>query len=106
MRVVLQRVSRASVSIAGETVGEIGGGLVLLVGFTDGDDGGLPAVDGRQGPGARVFSDEEGKMNLSLEDVEGDLLVVSQFTLYGDTRKGRRPSLCMRRPPEPADSPL
>lgn len=92
MRVVLQRVSRASVSISGRVVGEIGQGLALLVGFTEGDGEDAVRWMAEKIVGLRVFSDEEGKMNLSLSDVAGDLLVVSQFTLYGDTRKGRRPS--------------
>jgi D-tyrosyl-tRNA(Tyr) deacylase len=92
MRVVLQRVSEGSVSIAGRVVGEIQAGLVLLVGFSDEDvEENLDWMADKI-RGLRVFSDEDGKMNLSLEDVAGDLLVVSQFTLYGDTRKGRRPS--------------
>ena len=92
MRVVLQRVSEASVSIAGRVVGEIQDGLVLLVGFSDEDvEENLDWMADKI-RGLRVFSDEGGKMNLSLEDVAGDLLVISQFTLYGDTRKGRRPS--------------
>jgi len=102
MRVVLQRVSQASVSVSGEPVGEIGGGLVLLVGFTDGDDEDTLKWMADKVLGLRVFSDEEGKMNLSLEEVEGDVLVISQFTLYGDTRKGRRPSFVHAAPPEVA----
>jgi D-tyrosyl-tRNA(Tyr) deacylase len=92
MRVVLQRVSRASVSIAGEVVGQIGSGLVLLVGFTEGDVEETLRWMADKILGLRVFSDESGKMNLSLEDIGGDVLVISQFTLYGNTRKGRRPS--------------
>jgi D-tyrosyl-tRNA(Tyr) deacylase len=92
MRVVLQRVSEASVSIAGEVVGEIGAGLVLLVGFTGEDGDAELRWMAEKILGLRVFCDDEGKMNLSLQDVGGDLLVISQFTLYGDTRKGRRPS--------------
>jgi D-tyrosyl-tRNA(Tyr) deacylase len=92
MRVVLQRVSEASVSIDGRVVGEIQAGLVLLIGFSDEDvEENLDWMADKI-RGLRVFSDEDGKMNLSLEDVAGDLLVISQFTLYGDTRKGRRPS--------------
>ena len=98
MRVVLQRVSSGSVTIDGTVVGAIGQGLVLLVGFTEGD--GAEAL--RWIPdkiiGLRVFSDAEGKMNLSLEETDGDLLVVSQFTLYGDTQKGRRPSFIKAAP--------
>jgi D-tyrosyl-tRNA(Tyr) deacylase len=92
MRVVLQRVSEGSVSIAGEVVGEIGPGFVLLVGFTGEDGEAELRWMAEKILGLRVFSDDEGKMNLSLQDVGGDLLVISQFTLYGDTRKGRRPS--------------
>ncbi len=92
MRVVLQRVSEGRVTIQGSVVGEIGKGLVLLVGFTEGDDGEALRWMADKIVGLRIFSDQENKMNLSLEDVGGDLLVVSQFTLYGDTRKGRRPS--------------
>jgi D-tyrosyl-tRNA(Tyr) deacylase len=102
MRVVLQRVSQASVSIGGQVVGEIQGGLVLLVGFTDGDDEDTLRWMAAKVLGLRVFSDEEGKMNLSLEEIEGDVLVISQFTLYGDTRKGRRPSFIHAATPEVA----
>ena len=102
MRVVLQRVSRASVSISGRVAGEIGEGLVLLVGFTEGDDENTLRWMADKILGLRVFSDDDGKMNLSLEDVEGDVLVVSQFTLYGDTRKGRRPSFIRAAAPEVA----
>lgn len=92
MRVVLQRVLEASVEVGGKVVGAIGPGHLLLVGFTDGDGEEEVRWMAEKVVGLRVFEDEEGKMNLSLEDVSGDLLVVSQFTLYGDTRKGRRPS--------------
>lgn len=92
MRVVLQRVSSGSVTVDGEVVGEIGTGLVLLAGFTGGDDECILTWMADKIVGLRVFNDEHGKMNRSLEEVGGDLLVVSQFTLYGDTRKGRRPS--------------
>ena len=102
MRVVLQRVSRAEVRIEGRTVGRIGAGLLLLVGFTseDGDDD----VEwmAQKVAGLRVFADDEGKMNRSLEDIGGDVLVVSQFTLYGDVRKGRRPSFVHAAPPSVA----
>lgn len=102
MRVVLQRVSRGEVRIDGEAVGRIGKGHVLLVGFA-GDDG-AEQVEWMADKvvGLRVFADDEGKMNLSLEDVGGELLVVSQFTLYGDTRKGRRPSFVHAAAPEVA----
>ena len=102
MRVVLQRVSEASVTISGEVVGEIGTGLVLLVGFTEGDGEDALRWMADKVTGLRVFPDDEEKMNLSLHDVGGDLLVISQFTLYGDTRKGRRPSFVHAAPPEAA----
>ena len=92
MRVVLQRVSSGRVSIDGEVAGRIGQGLVLLVGFTAGDSEPTLRWMAEKIVGLRVFNDGAGKMNLSLDEVGGGLLVVSQFTLYGDTRKGRRPS--------------
>jgi D-tyrosyl-tRNA(Tyr) deacylase len=102
MRVVLQRVSRASVSIAGRVVGAIDQGFCLLVGFTHVD---TPAeVDwmAEKVVGLRLFTDAEDKMNLGLAEVGGALLVVSQFTLYGDSRKGRRPSFIDAARPEVA----
>jgi D-tyrosyl-tRNA(Tyr) deacylase len=102
MRVVLQRVSRASVTIAGRVVGAIGTGFCLLVGFTHGDT--VAQVDwmAEKVSGLRLFSDPEGKMNLGLADVRGAVLVVSQFTLYGDAGKGRRPSFIEAARPEVA----
>ena len=92
MKVVLQRVSRARVTIAGQVHGEIGRGLLLLVGFTEGDtDEGLRWM-AEKVVGLRIFPDEAGKMNRSVEEIEGALLVVSQFTLYSDASRGRRPS--------------
>jgi D-tyrosyl-tRNA(Tyr) deacylase len=103
MRVVLQRVSRAEVRVGGRVVGGIARGFLLLVGFNAED-----AVDSDEKlqwmadkiVGLRLFGDADGKMNLALDDVGGDLLVVSQFTLYGDARKGRRPSFIEAAPPE------
>jgi D-aminoacyl-tRNA deacylase len=92
VRVVLQRVSTARVTVGARTTGEIGGGLLLLVGFRPEDDEETLAWMADKVIGLRIFGDDEGKMNCSLEEVGGSLLVVSQFTLYGDTRKGRRPS--------------
>jgi len=92
VKVVLQRVSSASVRIEGEVVGRIGVGHMLLVGFTEGDDEVVAEWMAEKVVNLRVFPDGEGRMNRSLDDVEGSVLVVSQFTLYGDTRKGRRPS--------------
>jgi len=100
MRVVLQRVSRGSVAVGGEVVGEIGSGLVLLVGFTQEDGEEALGWMADKILGLRVFNDRDGKMNLSLQEVGGDVLVVSQFTLYGDTRKGRRPSFVHAAPPD------
>lgn len=102
MKVVLQRVSRASVSIQARLVGEIGPGFCLLVGFTHGDT--IAQVDwmAEKVAGLRVFTDAAGKMNLSLHDVGGAVLVVSQFTLYGDGSKGRRPSFIDAARPEEA----
>lgn len=92
MRVVLQRVREASVTVGGKVVGRIGRGHLLLVGITDEDGEEEVGWMAEKVVGLRVFNDEAGKMNLGLTEVGGDLLVVSQFTLYGDTRKGRRPS--------------
>lgn len=100
MRVVLQRVSRASVTVGERVIGRIGRGYLLLVGFTPGDDDRAVAWMADKVVGLRVFSDEDGKMNLALSDVGGGVLVVSQFTLYGDTRKGRRPSFVHAAGPE------
>lgn len=102
MRVVLQRVAGASVTIGGKVVGEIAKGFCLLVGFTHGD---TPAeVDwmAEKVAGLRLFTDAEGKMNLGLGEVGGQLLVISQFTLYGDAAKGRRPSFITAARPEVA----
>jgi D-tyrosyl-tRNA(Tyr) deacylase len=92
MKVVLQRVSRAAVRVGGSSVGEIGEGLLLLVGFRTGDGEEQISWMADKVLGLRIFPDDAGKMNLGLAEVGGDLLVVSQFTLYGDTQKGRRPS--------------
>jgi D-tyrosyl-tRNA(Tyr) deacylase len=102
VKIVLQRVSSASVTIEGKVVGEIGRGLVVLVGFTEGDDEAVLGWMADKVLGLRVFNDDDGKMNLGLDEVGGGLLVVSQFTLYGDTRKGRRPSFVHAAPPEQA----
>jgi D-tyrosyl-tRNA(Tyr) deacylase len=92
MRVVLQRVARASVTVEGERVAAIGRGLLLLVGIGADDEEGEGERLAEKVAGLRVFADADGKMNLALGDVGGEVLVVSQFTLYGDLRKGRRPS--------------
>ena len=92
MRVVLQRVARAAVSVDGSTVGEIGPGLLLLVGIGADDRPDEVERAAEKVVHLRVFADDEHKMNQSLLDVGGEALVVSQFTLYGDVRRGRRPS--------------
>jgi D-tyrosyl-tRNA(Tyr) deacylase len=100
MRVVLQRVSRASVSINGRVAGEIGRGFCLLVGFTHGDTPAQVDWMAEKVAGLRLFSDAAGKMNLGLQEVGGAILVISQFTLYGDAAKGRRPSFIDAARPE------
>lgn len=102
MRVVLQRVSEASVTIAGRTAGRIGRGFLLLVGFAPTDTPAVVAWMVDKVLGLRLFGDSEGKMNLDLGAVGGELLVVSQFTLYGDASKGRRPSFIDAARPEVA----
>ena len=92
MRVVLQRVSRAAVRVDGQTVGAIGRGFVILAGFAPQDGEAALGWMADKIAGLRVFTDREGKMNLPLADVGGAVLVISQFTLYGDAAKGRRPS--------------
>jgi D-tyrosyl-tRNA(Tyr) deacylase len=100
MKVVLQRVSRASVSIDGRVAGSIGKGFCLLVGFTHGDTPAQVDWMAEKVAGLRLFSDAAGKMNLGLSEVGGAILVVSQFTLYGDAAKGRRPSFIDAARPE------
>jgi D-tyrosyl-tRNA(Tyr) deacylase len=103
MRVVLQRVTRASVRVGGETVGEIGPGLVVLLGVARDDTEEDARYLLEKTVNLRVFDDEEGRMNRSVADAGGALLVVSQFTLHGDVRKGRRPSWFEAAPPELAE---
>ena len=102
MRVVLQRVSRASVSVDGRVTGSIGTGLLVLAGFAPGDGEAQLGWMADKILGLRIFGDSDGKMNLALSDVGGGVLVVSQFTLYGDARKGRRPSFVDAAPPDVA----
>jgi D-tyrosyl-tRNA(Tyr) deacylase len=102
MRVVLQRVSKASVAIDGRVAGAIGRGFCLLVGFTHGDTGAQLDWMADKVVGLRLFADPAGKMNLGLTEVGGALLVISQFTLYGDAAKGRRPSFIDAARPETA----
>ncbi|MGH7643978.1 MAG: D-aminoacyl-tRNA deacylase [Gemmatimonadales bacterium] len=102
MRVVIQRVSRAEVRVEGRRAGAIGVGLLVLAGFAPGDSDATLQWMAEKILTLRLFGDAEGKMNLALGDVGGGVLVVSQFTLYGDARKGRRPSFVDAAPPQAA----
>ena len=102
MRVLLQRVSRARVTVDGRETGRIDGGFVALVGFTHGDSDERVQWMADKIVGLRLFADAEGKMNLAITDVGGSVLVVSQFTLYGDAQKGRRPSFIQAAHPDAA----
>ncbi|HEU4763497.1 MAG TPA: D-aminoacyl-tRNA deacylase [Gemmatimonadales bacterium] len=103
MRVVLQRVTKASVTVDGRVTGAVGRGFCLLVGYTHGDTEVQNEWMAEKVAGLRLFGDAEGKMNLGLAEVEGGVLVVSQFTLYGDAVKGRRPSFTDAARPEVAE---
>lgn len=100
MRAVVQRVTRARVVIDGETVGEVGRGLLVLLGVTHDDTAETASWLADKIAGLRIFNEADGKMNLAVGDVGGGVLVVSQFTLYGDCRKGRRPSFLDAARPE------
>ena len=102
MRAVIQRVTRASVAVDGRVAGEIGAGLLVLLGVSRTDNPESAAYLAEKIANLRIFSDPAGKMNLSLLGMGGSALVVSQFTLYGDTRGGRRPSFIQAAPPEEA----
>ena len=102
MRAVVQRVTRASVKVDSEMIGEIGNGLVVLLGIARDDTKVEAAYLVDKITNLRIFDDEDGKMNLSVKDVKGGLLIVSQFTLYGDVRRGLRPSWIDAAPPEVA----
>ena len=104
MRVVLQRVSEARVQVDGETAGEIGKGFLLLVGAEEGDTRQIADKMVDKICKLRIFQDDNGKTNLSLSDVGGEILVVSQFTLYADCRKGNRPSFIRAGAPDMANS--
>lgn len=103
MRAVVQRVSRAGVTVAGEVKGRIGPGLLVLLGVATGDNESDADYLVDKIANLRIFDDADGKMNVSLLDARGELLVVSQFTLYGDTRRGRRSSFIHAAPPEEAN---
>ena len=103
MRALVQRVSQAAVSVDGEEIASIGAGLLVLLGVRRGDGETEAERMADKLLKLRVFEDAEGKMNLSVRDVGGEILCVSQFTLYGDTRKGNRPSFVDAAPPEEAE---
>jgi len=103
MRAVIQRVTRSSVSVAGEVVGAIGVGLNVLIGVKEGDTEDEARWLAQKVAGLRIFEDSAGKMNRSVLEVGGGALVISQFTLYGDAHKGRRPSFIQAARPEVAD---
>jgi D-tyrosyl-tRNA(Tyr) deacylase len=103
VRALIQRVNRASVTVDDQIVGEIGPGLCVFVGVTHTDDDGVAAKLAARVWGLRVFDDDGGFMNIALAEAGGEVLVVSQFTLYGDTRKGRRPSWAAAARPEQAE---
>jgi len=103
MKALLQRVTEASVSIADEVVGRIGQGLVVFVGIASGDTTKDAQYLAQKTVNLRIFSDDAGKFNLSALDIEGELLVISQFTLLADTKKGRRPSFIEAAPPAQAE---
>ena len=103
MRAVVQRTTRSSVTVDGQNIGEIGQGLTVLLGVGQQDSEDDASYLAEKIVNLRIFSDAEGKMNLSLLDINGDLLVVSQFTLFGDCRKGRRPSFDAAAPPQIAE---
>lgn len=102
MRSVVQRVKEAAVRVDGEVVGQISSGFLVLLGVGENDTDADAAWMAEKIAGLRVFEDADGKMNLSLLDVNGEVLLVSQFTLYGDCRKGKRPSFSTAAPPEQA----
>ncbi len=103
MRVVIQRVEKGKVTVDDRTVAEIGHGVVILLGIGPEDGEEQASYLAEKIANLRIFADDEGKTNLSLLDVDGEALVVSQFTLYADTRKGRRPSFIHAAPPEIAE---
>ena len=104
MRILLQRVAEARVEVDGQVTGAIHRGILLLVGFTSGDDAEIFTWMARKCLNLRIFPDDDGKMNRSLLDISGEVLVVSQFTLYGNAYKGHRPSFVQAAPPMEAEA--
>ena len=102
MRAVIQRVSQASVTVQGKTIGAIGPGLLILLGVGKGDAEADADYLADKAAGLRIFPDDEGKMNRSVADIGGQALVISQFTLFGDARRGKRPSFIDAAPPDEA----
>lgn len=102
MRAVVQRVTRGSCTVEGQVTGQIGAGLVILLGVAPQDTAADAAALATKIAKLRIFSDDAGKMNRSIQDVQGGILSISQFTLYGDTRKGNRPSFVGAAPPDQA----
>lgn len=103
MKALLQRVTQAKVEVGGETVGAIDGGLLIFLGITPSDNEAIASKLAQRVAGYRLFSDTDDKMNLSLSDIQGGALVVSQFTLAADTNSGRRPSFSTAAPPQQAE---
>lgn len=103
MKALLQRVTKASVTVDGKIVGSIGPGLVALIGVANGDSVKDAQYLAQKTSGLRIFSDEEGKFNLSIQDIKGSVLAISQFTLLADARKGRRPGFTDAAPPALAE---
>jgi len=103
VKVLIQRVTRGSVSVSGQTVGSISRGLVVLLGVAAGDTEKDVEYLAQKTAGLRIFPDQDGKFNLSVQDIRGELLIISQFTLLADTRKGRRPAFTGAAPPDEAE---
>jgi len=103
LRALVQRVSKASVAVQGEVVGAIGRGLLALIGVALDDSESDASILAQKIAELRIFQDASGKFNLSVQDIQGEVLIVSQFTLYSDTRKGRRPSFIEAAPPDQAE---
>ena len=102
MRAIIQRVSKASVTVEGQVIGKIGRGLLVLLGIGKGDEQNEATLLAEKITNMRIFPDQEGRFNRSVLDINGEVLVVSQFTLYADTRRGRRPSFSEAAAPEQA----